>query len=291
MARIHLVDASPYIFRAFFSLPDSITSSDGSPMNAVYGFSSFLLAWAREERATHAAILFDGSLTTSFRNELFPDYKKQRELPPPELEQQLDACREAADALGFATWIDDRYEADDLIATIIHRLPDEDFIIVTSDKDLAQLVDERVELHDYARNERYGPEKVDQKFGVKPSQIPDYLGLAGDSVDNIPGVKGVGPKSARVLLEEFGDLDGIYARLDDVERLQIRGAASLRRKLEREEEIARLSRGLARLSTDASLSVTTRELAWSGPRDHAIELFEKWQFDRIAQTVRELCER
>lgn len=209
----------------------------------------------------------------------------------PELEQQLDACREAADALGFATWIDDRYEADDLIATIIHRLPDEDFIIVTSDKDLAQLVDERVELHDYARNERYGPEKVDQKFGVKPSQIPDYLGLAGDSVDNIPGVKGVGPKSARVLLEEFGDLDGIYARLDDVERLQIRGAASLRRKLEREEEIARLSRGLARLSTDASLSVTTRELAWSGPRDHAIELFEKWQFDRIAQTVRELCER
>lgn len=291
MARIHLVDASPYIFRAFFSLPDSITSSDGSPMNAVYGFSSFLLAWAREERPTHAAILFDGSLTTSFRNELFPDYKKQRELPPPELEQQLDACREAADALGFATWIDDRYEADDLIATIIHRLPDEDFIIVTSDKDLAQLVDERVELHDYARNERYGPEKVDQKFGVKPSQIPDYLGLAGDSVDNIPGVKGVGPKSARVLLEEFGDLDGIYARLDDVERLQIRGAASLRRKLEREEEIARLSRGLARLSTDASLSVRTRELAWSGPRDHAIELFEKWQFDRIAQTVRELCER
>lgn len=275
---VHLVDASPYVFRAFFSLPSSIVDPAGNSVNAVRGFADFLCRYLAEEEPTHVAVAFDESLTTSFRNDLFPAYKAQRELPPPELEAQLAACQEVAAAFGLAVFADDRYEADDLIATLCRALTKKGHhaVVVTSDKDLAQLVDERVELYDFAKSARLRATEVRAKFGVGPVQIPDYLGLAGDSVDNIPGVPGVGAKTAAALLGAFPDLDELYERLDEVPTLAIRGARTLPAKLEQHRELAFLSRELATVAVDAPARATLRDLEWKGADPLLVDpLFER----------------
>lgn len=285
---VYLIDASPYIFRAYFSLPSSITSPEGQPVNAVYGFASFLIKLLADEGPTHAAVAFDGSLTTSFRNELYPPYKAQRELPPEELEAQLDACRELADAFGFATFIDDRYEADDILGALWkrHRAEGRPAVVVTSDKDLSQLVDEATVLWDFARDDRWDPETVHEKFGVRPEQIPDYLGLAGDSVDNIPGVAGVGAKTAAALLGELGTMEEVYAGLDRVPELPIRGAKSLARKLEEQREMALLSKKLATVAVDAPFDAGLDQLEILGADPEKVDpLFERLGFGRIRDRV------
>jgi len=270
---VYLIDASPYIFRAYFSLPASLRSPGGEPVGAVYGFAAFLAKLVEAEAPTHLGVAFDQSLTTSFRNEIYPAYKARRELPPPELEAQLEACYELAAALGAATSIDERYEADDLIGTLCRGLvgAGHGAVVVTSDKDLAQLVGERVGLYDFARGVRYGAAEVREKFGVSPQQIPDLLGLAGDSVDNIPGVPGVGAKTAAALLGHFGSLDVLFARLDEVERLPLRGARSLASKLAASRELAFLSRRLATIATDAPVEADLDELEFRGPDPARLE--------------------
>ncbi len=285
---VHLVDASPYIFRAYFALPDSMRAPDGGPVNAVYGFIGFLLRLFDDEKLTHLGVAFDQSLTTSFRNELYPEYKANRELPPPELEAQQRACREAADALGALTWCHERYEADDLIATACGRLVSggHSVVVVTSDKDLAQLVAPSVELFDFARGTRYGPDEVLEKFGVRAEQIPDYLGLAGDPVDGIPGVAGVGPKTAAALLGAFHDLDALYANLPRVAELSLRGAKALAAKLEAARELAFLSRELATVARDAPADATLERLAWRGARRELVDpLFERLGFEGVRDRI------
>lgn len=264
--RLHLVDASPYIFRAFFSLPSSLTDPDGRPINAVRGFVDMLARFIREERPEHLLVAFDGSLTTSFRNDVYPEYKANRDLPDEDLVAQLDRCQEVAAAMGAFCCIDDRYEADDLVATAKARFSPEveETVVVTADKDLAQLVDERTWFLDFARGTRLGPSDVVERFGVRPEQIRELLGLAGDSVDNIPGVRGVGPKTAVALLAEFADLDELYGDLDRVAGLTIRGARTLGKKLAEHREAAFLSRDLATCATDAPLDATLDRLAYRG---------------------------
>lgn len=266
MPTVHLIDASPYIFRAYFSLPESIRTPDGRPANAVRGFASTLLQLFDQESVSHAAVAFDASLSSSFRNEIFPGYKANRELPPEELKAQLDDCRTLARALGAATFVDDRYEADDLIATLWARLRSEGHgvVVVSPDKDLCQLVDESTALLDFARNKRFGPAEVLEKLGVPPEKVLDLQALAGDAVDAIPGVKGIGGKTAAALLAVFDGLDEIYERLDEVAELPLRGAASIRRKLEAGRESAVLSRRLAALATDAPAEATLDELVYDG---------------------------
>lgn len=272
----HLVDASPYIFRAYFSIKD-LEAPDGTQVNAVYGFAHFLLRMVAdgglvEAEKARVAVCFDRSLNSSFRNDIYPAYKAQRELPPPELEAQLDRSERIASALGFATYIDPRYEADDLIAGILHRIDDTDpAVIVTSDKDMAQLVDDRVSMWDYARDARFGPPEVIEKFGVRPGQIIDYLGLAGDSVDNIPGVKGVGAKTAAALLTHFDDLEALYAGLDQVATLPIRGAKTLGAKLDGQRDQAFLSRQLATVAVDKPETVESDDLLWHGADRERLE--------------------
>ncbi len=280
---IHLVDASPYIFRAFFSIPDKMVGKSGLPVNAVYGFAQFLLRLIDEEEVTHLGLAFDKSLTTSFRNEVYPAYKAQRALPPAELEAQQDWCQQIGEALGAAIYVDLRYEADDLVATLSHQLEPQghEIVVVSSDKDLAQLVSDRVSLFDFARGERYDATAVALKFGVRPDQIADYLGLAGDSVDNIPGVAGVGKKTAVALLAELDSLDEIYRRLDDVSTLAIRGAKSLRKKLEEQREMALLSRELATVATCAPALADLDELRLDGADPELVDpLFEELGFGR-----------
>jgi len=273
MAVVHLVDASPYIFRAFHSLPLSITDAAGRPANAVYGFADFLLRLIREEEVTHLGVAFDADLMKSFRNEIYPAYKAHRDEPPAELVAQLEACRAAAVAIGAATFIDPRYEADDLIATLVRTLvrARHGAVIVSGDKDLLQLVTPDVALLDFARDERYGPAEVVEKFGVRPDQIADLLALAGDAVDNIPGVKGVGRKTAARLLEHFPHVEDLYARLDEVDALPLRGAKGLREKLAAGREAAFLSKRLAVAAGDAPASATLRDLAYRGADPAAVD--------------------
>ena len=288
MATVHLVDASPYIFRAYFSLPETIKDRSGHSVNAVYGFTAFLLKLVETERPTHLGVAFDRSLTTSFRNEVYPAYKAQRALPPAELEAQLDACYEVAGALGAATFIDERYEADDLIATVAAPLEraGHGIVVVTSDKDLAQLVSDLVTLFDVGKETRYGTAEVAAKFGVRPDQIADLLGLAGDAVDNIPGVKGIGAKTAAELLARYGHLEELYERLGELPRSGLRGARSLYAKLAAERETAFLSKQLATAVRDAPVAAGLDDLAYRGPDLERLEpLFDRLGFEGIRKRV------
>lgn len=283
---VHLIDASPYIFRAYFALPESITDTSGEPAQATFGFGSFLLKYIEEQRPTHLGVAFDESLSTSFRNEIYPDYKAQRELPEQELEAQLHDCRELAAALGAATYSDQRYEADDLIGTLTHQLlrRGHRVIVVSPDKDLAQLVTPRVEMHDIARDRRYNPRRVKQTFGVHPRQIADFLGLAGDAVDNIPGVRGIGNKTAVALLAVFDDIEAIYDDIGRVAELPLRGAASIAEKLRRDR--AFLSRELATIARDAPCRADLREMRLTGPDNARLDpLLQRLGFEGLAKRI------
>ena len=282
--KVHLVDASPYIFRAFFSLPDSIRDPEGRAVNAVYGFATFLLRLLETEAPTHLALCFDGSLTTSFRNRLYPPYKAQRQAPPTELEAQTGDCREMGAALGMATFVDEEFEADDLIATLTAKLGDlgVGVVIVSSDKDLAQLVGVDVELLDFARHRRLGPAEVEDKLGVRPEQVADLLGLAGDAVDNIPGVPGIGTKTAVRLLATFDHLEDILGALDEVAALPLRGARGIATRLATNCELAVLSKQLATVSVEAPTKTDLEELRYRGPDAVAVEaICSRLGFDRL----------
>ncbi|MES1935047.1 5'-3' exonuclease [Salinisphaera hydrothermalis] len=260
-----LIDASVYIFRAFHALPDSITGSGGRPLNAVHGYVGFLtglLAAAAGEQRIAAA--FDESLTSSFRNEFFADYKANREQPPADLVDQIGACRAITEALGVATLSSPRYEADDLIATLA-ATSDEPVTVVTSDKDLAQILGPGDILWDYAREMRYDEAAIHERFGVVPAAIPDYLALVGDSVDNIPGVPGIGAKTAAALLARFPDLETMLGDPEGVRATDVRGAQSLASKLEAHAEQARLSRRLATVVADIDLDAAQRDIERRAP--------------------------
>lgn len=250
-----LVDASVYIFRAWHSLPDSMLGPDGFPVNTAYGFADFLARLLASEQPTLAAVAFDESLELSFRNRIYPAYKANREPAPPELEAQIAACRQLVAHLGIVGVASSHFEADDLIGTLAARAQTAELpvTIVSADKDLAQLLTKRDTLWDYARNRVYDAAAIRDKFGVNCNQIADYLALAGDPVDNIPGVPGVGAKSAAAVLQEFGDLDSVYANLERVSGMAVRGAARLAEHLRRGREDALLSRRLTGIVTDAAL--------------------------------------
>lgn len=253
--RVYLLDASVYVFRAWFALPDRFHAPDGRPVNAVYGYTRFLLEFLEGERPVHVAAAFDESLTSSFRNRIYPAYKANREPAPPELKEQFRLCQRITRALGVPVYSSTRYEADDLIGTLAEhaRSAGQHCVLLTRDKDLAQLLAPGDLWWDYAAGQRHDQRGVREKFGVDPAQLADYLALVGDSVDNIPGVPGVGPKAAAALLAFAGGLDGLYARLDAVPSLPLRGAAALANRLAAHRKQAFLSRELARIRRDVPL--------------------------------------
>ena len=260
---IHLVDASPYLFRAWFSVPRSLVDPEGRPVNAAYGFASFLAKYVSDEKPTHIAVAFDRHFNQSFRNEYYPAYKAHREKSPPELDAQVDVARDAVEKMGIETFIDETHEADDIIATIMHRI-DARYVIVTSDKDLTQLVTDRAIVVDPARKLRFDPAGVEEKFGVRPDQIVDYLALTGDAVDNIPGVRGIGGKTAAQLLQRYGSLEKIYENVPAMKKSRIRGEGSAGAKLEKDVANAGLSKRLATASIDTPITVDPKRLAYRG---------------------------
>ena len=270
--RLYLVDASIYVFRSWHVLPDSIVDAAGAPANAVYGFGDFLLQFLERARPRHLAVAFDESLESSLRNEIYPEYKANREPAPPELRQQFDRCRSLVRAAGVAEFSSPRCEADDIIATLAERARDAGFAVtvVTGDKDLAQLIADGDEWWDFARDRRLDRHGVQRHFGVRPEQIADLLALAGDRIDNIPGVPGIGKATAARLLNRWHDLDTLYANLDQVTTMRFRGAARVARLLAEHEAAVRLARRLTAMLPAPDLPPTPEPFAWTGPDETAL---------------------
>ena len=254
-APLYLVDASLYVFRAWHSMPNEFHDRDGWPTNAVHGFARFVLELLERERPRHIAIAFDEALDSCFRNTLYPAYKANRDAAPEELRRQFTHCKALCEALGLTTLAHQDYEADDLIGTALHvgRARGHRGVIVSADKDLSQLLAGLDEQWDFGRGQRWGASGVKARHGVEAHQIADYLALTGDAVDNIPGVPGVGSKTAAVLLAHFGSLDTLLARVDEVAFLRLRGAATVAAKLRAHREQALLWRQLTTIALDAPL--------------------------------------
>jgi 5'-3' exonuclease len=253
---LHLVDASLYVFRAWHSMPDEFQDADGWPTNAVHGFARFLLDLLERERPRQIAIAFDEALDSCFRNALYPAYKANREPAPEALKRQFAHCKALCAALGLAVLAHTDYEADDLIGSALHRVRAHGVrgVIVSADKDLSQLLGEHDEQWDFARGQRWGHAGVRARHGVHPHQIADYLALTGDAVDNIPGVQGIGAKTAAQLLAHFGSLDTLLARVDEVAFLRLRGAVGIAARLRATREQVLLWRRLTTIALDAPLA-------------------------------------
>ncbi len=244
--RLFAIDSSAYIFRSYFALEPRWHSNDGRPTEAVYGFAAFLLRLLAAERPAAVAAAFDESLGRGFRHRLDPEYKANRVLPDEDLAFQLAACRRVADALGIATFASDEYEADDLLATLAAaHAASHEILVVSPDKDLAQLLSPGVNLWDYGRKERLDAEAFRRELGYAPHLVPDYLALVGDPGDNIPGVPGIGAKTATAILKALG---GLEQWLDDPARLarvSVRGSGRLPERVAPLRDQIRLARRLA----------------------------------------------
>ena len=287
----HLIDASYFVFRAWFSVGLEMTDDEGRPVNALYGFSRFLGDLLERARPEHVAVAFDESLTTSFRNEIYPAYKKNREPAPPELKRQFGLCRELCRLLGVAEFGSPTHEADDIIGTIAARLRAAGHcaVVVTRDKDLAQLIRDGDHYWDYAGERRFTYAEIEAQFGVRPECMADFLALTGDSVDNIPGVPGIGPKTAAALLSAFGSLEEIYAGLDRIGTLPLRGATKLAAKLAEHREAAYLARRLTAIACDMPLECGLETLRRRKPDLPALGAFYDRQ--RFGAALRRQAER
>lgn len=272
---LYLVDASFFVFRAYYSVGMEMTGMDGEPVNALYGFSRFLGDLLEQTRPAYVAVAFDESLAGSFRNGIFPAYKANREPAPAELKRQFGLCREVCRHLGVAEFGSAVYEADDIIGTIAARMraAGHRAVLVTRDKDLAQLVRDGDSYWDWAAERRLGYADIEGHFGVRPERYADYLALTGDAVDNIPGVPGVGPKTAAALLREFASLEEIYEGLERIAQLPIRGAGKLPGKLAAHREAAYLARRLTTIACDMPLEITIERLQRRAPDLDALGAF------------------
>ncbi len=250
----YLVDASIYIFRAYFSLPERWHSPEGYPLNAVYGYTNFLVELLGQlPQPVAIAAAFDESLGTCFRNDIYPEYKASRELPDEALAFQLETCRRITELMGIPCYGGDTHEADDYIATLASQFRDGGLpvTVVTRDKDLGQLLlDAEDRLWDYAADSEMDRSGFREKFGVDPEQFPDYQGLVGDSIDDIPGVPSIGAKTGAVLIDNFGSLEALEPHRGNLDGLGLRGAARISAALDEHWEQALMSRQLARLDTD-----------------------------------------
>ncbi|MGB1920009.1 MAG: 5'-3' exonuclease, partial [Candidatus Puniceispirillaceae bacterium] len=216
--KLLLVDGSGYIFRAFHALPP-MTRPDGTPVNAVYGFTSMLMKLVDDMQPDHIAVIFDTSRQT-FRSEIYPQYKANRSEPPDELIPQFALVRAATEALSLPQLEAPGFEADDLIATYatLAEADGLETVIVSSDKDLMQLVRGNVSMLDPMKQRRIGADEVVERFGVLPEKVVDVQALAGDSTDNVPGVPGIGIKTAAELINLYGDLETLLASAEEIKQ-------------------------------------------------------------------------
>lgn len=282
---LHLIDGSAYIFRAYHALPPLTRKSDGLPVGAVAGFCNIL--WNELTRAsavkaaTHLAVIFDHSATT-FRNALYPAYKANRPELPEDLRPQFPLTRDATRAFNVACLETEGYEADDIIATLAKRAVEAggSCTIISSDKDLMQLIRPGIDMFDPMKTRQIGPDEVMEKFGVAPEKVIDVQSLAGDSVDNVPGAPGIGLKTAALLINEYGDLDTLLARANEIKQPKRREAL-----VDNADQI-RISRDLVTLKDDTPLDVALDDLEIRLPEpDKIMEFLTKMEFRTLTKRV------
>jgi DNA polymerase-1 len=283
---IYIVDALNYIFRAYYGLPGSIVAPSGMQTNAILGYLRTLLRIVKERKPQYMAAAFESD--TSFRSQMFGEYKATRSPTPPELKPQIDYCRRMTEALGIPTFEAQDYEADDIIGTIaVHmRTQGHGAVIVSGDKDMSQLVRDGVSVYDLAKEVWLDEAAVREKFGVAPSQIPDLLALLGDSVDNIPGVSGVGDKTARQLLAICSGIEDLAVPLERPERLSIRNRDVVLRRIRENIETARMSRRLATICCDIPMAISPELLRYRRGNLRNLEpLCDELGFRRILDDI------
>lgn len=282
---LYLIDGSGYIFRAYYAVKQPLSTKSGLPTNALFGFTRMLLKLlaeltSKEEHPPRIAMVFDAG-RKNFRHDMYAEYKANRSECPEDLVPQMPYFRDVSLALGFPTFELVGYEADDVIATLVADNQDSKTIVVSADKDLTQLVTDKVVTWDPMRDTLFNREKVKEQFGVFPEQIADYLSLIGDASDNIPGAKGVGPKTASQLIEHFKTLENLLENRAEIESLQgLRGAKGVLNKIESSIPMIRLSRELVALDNKVPLDVSVGE--WRGFNNELLpDLLSKLEFHSL----------
>ncbi|ARN75897.1 5'-3' exonuclease [Oceanicoccus sagamiensis] len=272
---IYLIDASIYIFRAYFSLPDEWHSPEGYSVNALNGYTQFILKFLQQVKPEQIAIAYDESLGSCFRNDIYPGYKASRVLPDEELAFQLAACKALTELMGIASFASERYEADDIIASLAHAAQQrgENVTIVSRDKDLGQILKHRDDIFwDYAADKRITLGDFINHYGVQAYQMTDFLALLGDSIDDIPGVPGIGKKTAAALLGQFGSIDAMYHDLPAVAASGLRGAKTLVEKLIDYREQIAMAQTLVRLEQQVP-ELDRVNLQWQPPSKQTVAYF------------------
>ena len=267
--RLILVDGSGYIFRAFYALPP-MSREDGTPVNAVFGFTSMLLKLSEDMEGENILVVFDAARTT-FRNAIYKEYKANRSEPPEELVPQFDLIKKATIAIGLKSLEVENYEADDIIATYVKIAKKENIetLVISSDKDLMQLIQDGVSLYDPMKNIKIGPEAVLEKFGVSPDKVIDVQALAGDSSDNVPGVPGIGVKTASQLINEYGSLEKLLDNASSIKQ------EKRRESLLNNAELAIVSKKLVSLFSDVPIPYKISDLKWTPRNDDNLLAFLK----------------
>lgn len=280
--RLFLIDGGSFIFRAFYGIPLRNTTT-GLPTNAIFGFVNLLFSFLKQYRPDYIAVALDADRET-FRKQMFPGYKGTRKAAPAEIVPQLPYLRKVLDGLRLP-WVElSGYEADDIIATLSAQMAGNgcEVVVVSSDKDLMQLVARDIKLLDVARNRWIGKEEILMKFGVEAARIVEVMGLMGDPVDNIPGVRGIGAKTAIALIQRFHSLENLFNCLDEVDRMRLRGAPRLRKILEADRANAFLSRSLATVSRDVPINMPLERLKFTGYDTIALRnLFVELEFTNL----------
>jgi DNA polymerase-1 len=277
---LFLIDGSNYIYRAFYAIRE-LSNSKGFPTNAIYGFTNMLMKLCRDWEPDYIAVVFDSKGPT-FRHEAYGDYKANRKAMPDELIPQIPKIKEIVRGFSMPILEEMGMEADDIIGTLVKQYSGENFktVIVSGDKDLMQLVSEDVLMLDTMKDKTYDIEGVKERFGVGPEKVVEILGLAGDSSDNVPGVPGIGEKTAQKLVKEFGDLEGILENLDKVK------GAKLKENLATYADQARLSRELVTIRTDAQVDVDLDKMKRSLPDTPVLkELFKEFEFSTFLRSL------
>ena len=275
---LYLIDGSSYIFRAYYGVRADLSTSDGFPTNAVYGFATMLLKFLREYEPRYLGMVFD-SKGEVFRNEIYPEYKANRDEAPEDLQLQFPKIFELVRAFSIPMLAMEGYEADDIIGTIARAQEGSKVVLVTGDKDFCQLVSEDVTLVDTMRERVTGVGEVREKYGIGPEQMTDFFALVGDKVDNVPGVSGVGEKTASALISEYGNLDGVYGNLE-----KLRPAVA--RKLRENRADAYLSRELVTIKTDVEVGTGIEDFRYGG---YAVEdlqkIFSELEFEKLLDEI------
>ena len=274
---LYLIDGSSYIFRAYFGIRQFLSTSTGFPTNALYGFIHMLQKVVKDEKPDYLAVAFDSKEKT-FRHKMYEDYKANRDAPPEDLGKQFPYFEPLVQAYNIHGVRVPGYEADDIIGTLAKKAAEEGFkvVIVSGDKDMMQLIGPDIRMLDTMKNKWFGVKEVEEKFGVTPDKVVDVMGLMGDSSDHIPGVKGVGPKTASELIRKFGSMHDLYERIDEVDK------AKLKEKLVQDKEMALLSRELVTINTSMELRGGLEDMKFKSPDNSELrKLFSEFEFSSL----------